>query len=676
MTTQPSSQIHNFGFVRVAAAIPRLHLAHPADNARVIEEMAGQAYQQGVDLLVFPELSLTGYSCGDLFLQSVLLNGAWEALTRLVGVSAQWPGMTLFVGLPIRYEDRLYNCAAAVQNGRLLGIVPKIHLPNYNEFYEQRHFTSGRGLTGQEWKTEIGSIPFGTDLIFELSEKPHFRVGVEICEDLWVPNPPSGDLAQNGANVIVNLSASNAVVGKAPFRRVLVGAQSGRCLVTYIYVSSGVLESTTDLVFDGDSMIYENGSCLAASRRFSLENELIVADTDLAKIESERLKFKTFGDGGKGSYRIIQGSENGLNPQKSTETELNRPLDPHPFVPAGSASLAERCHEIFQTQVSGLCTRVGGRPFSRWTIGVSGGLDSTLALLVCCKAADRLGIERSRIDGVTMPGFGTTGRTLGNAQALMGELGTSRTQVDIRPLCLEQMRSLGHKPFGIDLAKMTLEEFQRALSQLQSDKLEDLVFENVQARVRTSFLMNRGFVVGTGDLSEAALGWCTYNADHMSMYNPNCSIPKTLVKFLVRWVAENEFTGKARDILLDICHTPISPELLPVRQDGSLVQETEKSVGPYELHDFFLFHFLRYGASPEKILYLASQVVFDKTYSNDEIQHWLGVFLKRFFSQQFKRSCVPDGPKVGTISLSPRGDWRMPSDADPSQWLKDLQKKI
>ncbi len=691
MNEQRDSTIHPFGFVRVAAASPRLHLANPPENLKTVAEIARSAHEQGVNLLVFPELSLTGYTCGDLFGQSTLLEAAWDALLRLAEASEDWQEMVLFVGLPVRFEGQVFNCAAVVAAGEIVGLVPKTHLPTYNEFYEQRHFSSGRDLRGKTLNVSDREIPFGIDLIFEFSQQPVCRVGVEICEDLWVPNPPSSSLAQNGANTIVNLSASNAVIGKAPFRRTLVAAQSGRCLATYIYAAAGVWESTTDLVFDGDCLIYESGACLAMSKRFSRDNELIVADTDLAKVEADRQKFKTFAEGKTGNDRLISpgavfGAHQkvmGFHAKKSGGAhlvqepgKLKRFIDAHPFVPTESATLAERCEEIFHTQVAGLGSRVACGKFPRLTIGVSGGLDSTLALLVCTKTADLLGIERSRIDGVTMPGFGTTGRTLQNAEALMEQLGISCTKIDIRAHSFEQMRTLGHRPFGIDLNGINVDAFVAALGQLKGDRLDDLVFENVQARARTSFLMNRGFVVGTGDLSEAALGWCTYNADHMSMYNPNASIPKTLVRFLVKWVAEHEFRGKTRETLLDICKTPISPELLPVRGDGSLIQETEKSVGPYELHDFFLYHMIRYGAPPSKILYLATQAAFDRNYAVDEIQHWLEIFLKRFFSQQFKRSCMPDGPKVGTISLSPRGDWRMPSDAQSEVWLSNLQKKI
>lgn len=680
MNNQSATPRHTHGFVRVAAACPPVHLAHPAANASAIVDQATQAFARGVDVCVFPELSLTGYTCGDLFLQRTLLDGAWSALLRIVEASAGWPGMTLFVGLPLRFEDRLLNVAACVRAGRHLGLVPKSYLPNYNEFYEQRHFSSGRGIQGAHLETPLGAIPLGTDLIFEISQTPRCRIGVEICEDLWVPQPPSSWLAQNGANLLVNLSASNAVVGKASFRRVLAAAQSGRCLATYIYAAAGMRESTTDLVFDGDCFIHENGTLLASSQRFSSRAELIIADTDLARLESERWKFKTFSESVRASVRLVAPVEGfGLNPGDSGQPGLVRFIDPHPFVPASSSALADRCLEIFQTQVGGFCGRVGDRPFSRWTIGVSGGLDSTLALLVCCKASDRLGVERSRIDGVTMPGFGTTGRTLTNAEALMSHLGVSQTRIDIKPHAFAQMKDLGHRPFGIDLSSLDSDGFgERLKERVQNPGPqglgEDLVFENVQARVRTALLMNRGFVVGTGDLSELALGWCTYNADHMSMYNPNASIPKTLVRFLVRWVAENEFEGKVRDTLMDICNTPISPELLPTGAGGTLVQETEKSVGPYELHDFFLYHFLRYGAPPEKILYLAELAKFDRLYPRDELKRWLLVFFKRFFSQQFKRSCLPDGPKVGTISLSPRGDWRMPSDAQAQEWLGRLQE--
>ena len=677
MSTPTSTNISRYGFVRVAAACPKVFLGDPATNALRILQMAGSAYEKGADVVLFGELGLTGYTCGDLFLQPQLQKAAMEGLEEIVRGSAVWSGMAVVVGLPIAFGDMLFNVAAVVMEGRVLGFVPKSYLPNYSEFYEQRHFSPGLGIKGLVIHSgPFQGTPFGTDLLFRFGAKAEQSVdwgmGVEICEDLWVPQPPSGYLATQGAHLILNLSASNAVIGKAPFRRNLAISQSARCLTAYVYASVGPGESTTDLVFDGDLMIFENGTLLAQGERFHTGDQLILADVDVARLQAERLRVKTFGEGpsSKEPIRICRGGPNVPNahaPGNLVKSGFYRNVDAHPFVPADSATLAERCHEIFQTQVAGLASRVEKLGLSRVSIGVSGGLDSTLALLVCAKVADRLGLSRSWIDGVTMPGFGTTDRTLKNALSLLELLGATSTRLDIRQACLDQLKLLDCKPFGMDPQKQDLASFVDALK-LQHGK-GDLTFENVQARTRTMLLMNRGFVVGTGDMSELALGWCTYNADHMSMYNPNSSIPKTLVKFLVDYAARNEFSGATREILLDIVNTPISPELLPLGCDGTQGQETEKTVGPYELHDFFLYHFLRYGASAAKILFLAQKARFDSSWTDEEIKHWLTVFLKRFATQQYKRSTLPDGPKVGTISLSPRGDWRMPSDLSPISWF-------
>jgi len=468
--------------------------------------------------------------------------------------------------------------------------------------------------------------------------------------------------------VLLNLSASNEVIGKVGYRRELVSSQSGRCIAAYVYCSSGVHESTTDLVFGGHCLIAENGSIIAESPRFDREPALLVHDIDLQRLQADRLSTTTFHDAvSRRQFRRIAFELTAIK-----NRDLARSIDAHPFVPRGEHELKERCDEIFHTQVAGLAKRlehIGSPPV---TIGVSGGLDSTLALLVTCKTFDALKVPRSKILAFTMPGFGTTSRTKNNAIALMRQLGVSAREIDIRPLCLAEWKALGHKPFGIAIDNLDVEGLTAKLRDLPSDKRHDLVFENVQARVRTSLLMNAGFVIGTGDVSELALGWCTYNADHMSMYNVNVSIPKTLVKFLVRWAAHNEFDGEARKTLLDIADTEISPELLPADGSGQ-IQSTEGSIGPYELHDFFLYHFIRTGASPRKILYFARHAKFDRDYPPDRIKHWLAVFLKRFFANQFKRSTLPDGPKVGTISLSPRGDWRMPSDAVAAAWLANLE---
>jgi NAD+ synthase (glutamine-hydrolysing) len=545
-------------------------------------------------------------------------------------------------------------------------------LPNYKEFYEARWFTPGAKNTAAhvDWQGNRHT-PFGTDLLFADEMFPSVVLGVEICEDLWTPIPPSSFQALAGAKLLVNLSASNEVIGKASYRRQLVASQSGRCITGYVYACSGVSESTTDVVFGGHALIAENGSLLAETPRFQRDDTLLVSDIDLQRLQNDRQKMNTFNDSldllGERTFRRVP-----FLLQKAP-VRLIRPVDAHPFVPAGEHQLAERCGDIFHAQVAGLAKRLEHLGQPSVAIGVSGGLDSTLALLVACKTFDTLDLPRAKIGALTMPGFGTTGRTRTNAIALMQHLGVAAREIDIRLLCFEEMRALGHRPFGIALDGLTLESFAAKLHDVPAERRQDLVFENVQARMRTSLLMNSGFVVGTGDLSEYALGWCTYNGDHISMYNPNVSIPKTLVKFLVRWAAQVEFEGTERKTLLDIVATEISPELLPTAKDGQGTQATESVIGPYELHDFFLFHFLRYGAPPEKILFLAEHAKFERAYSSDEVRRWLKVFIERFFASQFKRSCLPDGPKVGTISLSPRGDWRMPSDAQAASWLKWAQ---
>jgi NAD+ synthase (glutamine-hydrolysing) len=659
------------GFVRVAAAVPTLRVADCAFNAERILALMRRAESEGVAVLVFPELALTGYTCADLFQQIALQRGARDALAQLARESAAVFSGLAIVGLPLVVDDQLFNCAAVLHRGHVLGVVPKSFIPNYKEFYEARWFSPAATARSRHVVLNGETIPFGTDLLFDAEDVEGLTVGVEICEDLWVPIPPSSFQALRGATVLVNLSASNEVIGKASYRRQLVLSQSGRCVAVYVYISCGVSESTTDVVFGGHCLIAENGNLLAESRRFSRDEPLLMADTDLDRLRVDRLRTNSFAAAQ--LYPALTREFTRLSfplGQAPTPRRLLREVDAHPFVPRERDQLRERCEEIFQTQVAGLAKRlehIGKPPV---TIGVSGGLDSTLALLVACKTMDALGVPRDRVRGFTMPGFGTTARTKSNARALMQQLGVRATEVDIRGLCLEEMRALGHRPFGIDLTGLGVEELTARLQRLPADNRQDLVFENVQARMRTSVLMNAGFVIGTGDVSELALGWCTYNGDHMSMYNPNLSIPKTLVKFLVRWVAENEFDGEARRTLLDVVATEISPELLPAGADGQAMQATEAAIGPYELHDFFLYHFLRFGTPPEKILYLAEHARFDRPYTPEELRGWLQVFVRRFFANQFKRSCLPDGPKVGTISLSPRGDWRMPSDAQAALWLQ------
>jgi len=661
------------GFLRVAAASPELRVGDPAFNADRTLDLLADAERQGANLVVFPEMGLTGYTCHDLFHTLPLQRAAEAALARVVEQSSTMFSGVAVVGLPLAVDGQLFNCAAVVHAGTLLGVVPKTYLPNYKEFYDARYYSPARNAVSRELRVAGHAAPFGTDLLFACGNLPDFVLGVEICEDLWAPVPPSSLQALAGATVLANLSASNEVIGKSGYRRQLIGCQSGRCLAGYVYAAAGVGESTTDTVFGGHCVVAENGSILAESPRFRPGAHLLIADLDLDHLRHDRVQTNSFNDcrhdfaAGGGFRRVAFDLE--IPPRTPA---LLRTVDAHPFVPNDFLTLKDRCDEIFHTQVAGLGRRLSHINNSAVTIGVSGGLDSTLALLVVCKTMDALGAPRDRVKAMTMPGFGTSARTKTNADALMGALGVGRREVDIRAMCLEQMRALGHAPFGIPLAGETVESLGEKLRHLPPDRRSDLVFENVQARLRTTLLMNAGFVVGTGDLSELALGWCTYNADHMSMYNPNVSVPKTLVKFLVRWAAENEFDGDTRRTLLDVVATEISPELLPTAADGTIGQTTEGTVGPYELVDFFLYHFLRWGADPAKILFLAGHATFDVPHPAGEIRDWLRVFLRRFFANQFKRSCLPDGPKVGSVSLSPRGDWRMPSDASARAWLDAL----
>jgi NAD+ synthase (glutamine-hydrolysing) len=661
------------GFVRVAAAVPQLRVADTRFNAGRTIDLMHRAADESVDVVVFPEMGLTGYTCNDLFFQRTLQEGAVDALETVAAASARLFTGLAIVGLPFVADDQVYNCAAAVYRGAVLGIIPKTYLPTYKEFYDARFFAPASTAYSTSVRLFGRDVPFGTDILFRATNVTNLVVGVEICEDLWGPVPPSSLQAFHGATILLNLSASNETIAKANYRRSLVGQQSARCIAGYAYTSCGPGESTTDLVFGGHSLIAENGVVLAESQRFRREDGLVFADVDLDRLRVNRTQTTSFNDavltpGLKRDYRRIDFDA----PDRPEGLPLVREVDAHPFVPVSAGELQERCEEIFHIQVTGLARRlehIGTPPLA---IGVSGGLDSTLSLLVLCKTLDRLKVGRDRIRALTMPGFGTTGRTLANAKALMQTLGVGYREIDIRPMCLDEMKALGHAPFGIALEGLDVENLTARLRAVPVERRHDLRFENIQARARTNLLMNTGFVVGTGDLSELALGWCTYNADHMSMYNPNVSIPKTLVKFLVRWVAENEFDGPARKTLLDIVATEISPELLPASVEGK-AQSTESAIGPYELHDFFLYYFLRFGATPDKILYLASWAKFDRDYAPGEVRKWLRLFLTRFFANQFKRSCLPDGPKVGSVSLSPRGDWRMPSDAQVTLWLEGLE---
>lgn len=666
---------YQHGFLRVAVASPLGQIAHPAHNADQVLATLRRAEDAEVALVVFPELFLTSYTCGDLFQQETLRHAAREQLERLAREAADFYRGVFVLGLPLVVDDQLYNVAAVVHRGRILGVVPKAFLPSYREFYEHRWFAPARKSRSTVVRLAGQDVPFGLNLLFVADDVDACRLGVEICEDLWTPIPPSSHQAIRGATLLANLSASNEVIGKAAYRRQLVANQSGRCMAAYLYSSSGVSESSTDLIFSGHCLIAENGVILAESKRFQRTDILEIADVDLGRLQLDRVRTGTFGDANYyepqlDDFRLCHFR---LNPQPRS-TRLRRWIDPHPFVPKGQEQLRERCEEIFAAQVAALSQRVLPLNPPALSIGISGGLDSTLALLVACKTVDALGWPRSRIRALTMPGFGTTQRTLCNAQQLMRQLGVNAVEADIRSLCLEEMRLLGHRPFGIDLTGLSVAQFSDKLRHLPPEDRHDLVFENVQARMRTNLLMNAGFVIGTGDLSELALGWCTYNGDHMSMYNPNVSIPKTLVRFLVRWVAEHEFEGATRATLLDVAATEISPELLPTTADGANPQATEGVLGPYELHDFFLYHFIRHGAPPAKIQFLAEQAAFDCRPSRDEIRRRLSEFLRRFFASQFKRSCLPDGPKVGTVSLSPRGDWRMPSDAVVATWLAEMER--
>lgn len=636
----------NYGYVKVAAAVPRVHVADCKFNAGQIEKEIIIADGKGVQIITFPELCITGYTCGDLFAQQLLLEEAELGLMQMLNSTRQLDIISI-VGMPVVCEGHLLNAAVVIQKGRVLGVVPKTYLPNYKEFYEMRWFVSASDVPAQTIRLCGQVAPLGSNLLFETSDT---TFGIEICEDVWAAVPPSSSLALQGAEIIFNLSADNESIGKHAYLRSLLSQQSARCLAGYVFSSCGFGESTTDVVFAGNGLIYENGTLLAASERFSLEEQLVVSEIDVEFLRTERRVNTTFAACRRrvAPEVAVRVSTELVN---SRELNLTRTYDPHPFVPQGP-TLDERCEEIFSIQVAGLAQRLTHTKAKSAVVGISGGLDSTLALLVCVKTYDKLGWPRKGIVGVTMPGFGTTDRTYTNAVDLMTSLGVTVREISIRKACLQHFEDIGH-----DAA------------------VHDVVYENSQARERTQILMDianqtGGLVIGTGDLSELALGWATYNGDHMSMYGVNASVPKTLVKHLVKWVAENGMDETSRRTLLDIVDTPISPELIPADENGNISQITEDLVGPYELHDFFLYHFLRGGFRPSKIFYLAART-FKDVYDEDTIKKWLHTFLRRFFNQQFKRSCLPDGPKVGSVSLSPRGDWRMPSDASSEAWLRE-----
>ena len=642
--------MHKYGFVRTACAVPELKLADCQYNIGEIISLATSAWAQGIEVVLFPELCITGYTCGDLFFQRELQQNALKALDDL----CQWSAgkkMLIVVGVPLVIGGSLYNCAAVLNDGKILGMVPKTYIPNHQEFYEKRWFASSKSLLQKELTICDQTVPIGTDLLFQHVGMAEFVVGIEICEDLWVPIPPGSFHAVAGATVILNPSASNEIVGKSDYRRELIRSQSGRCNVAYLYVSAGFGESTTDLVFGGNAIICERGVLLKELPKFNLGNEILAADIDVETLIHDR-QVQTISDS---TDLIKERSYRRIMFETLAAEDYQGEVNAQPFVPGDQNRRNERCEEIFNIQTIGLATRlkhIGNAPM---IVGISGGLDSTMALLVCVSVCDRFNIPREKIHAVTMPGFGTTDRTYDNAVALIKGLGASFHEISIVEACKAHFKDIG-----------------------QPLTRHDVTYENGQARERTQILMDLsnklgGIVVGTGDLSELALGWATYNGDHMSMYNVNASVPKTLIRYLVKWVADQSAETEIRKILTDVLDTPVSPELLPPDENGKIAQKTEETVGPYELHDFFIFQVVRHGFSPEKVYYLACKA-FNGVYDGKTIFKWLNNFYRRFFSQQFKRSCATDGPKVGSVSFSPRGDWRMPSDANSTQWLKSLDK--
>lgn len=634
-----------FGYVRVAASVPELKVANVEFNTKEVIKEIKALDKEGVQIVTFPELCLTGYTCADLFSQDILITKSKEAIKELID-STKLLDIISIIGAPIVCDNQLFNCGVVINKGKILGIVPKTYIPNYGEFYEKRWFSTSNTLTSKTINLFGKEVPIGIDLVFRDINDSKFTFGIEICEDLWSPKAPSVEAALNGATMIFNLSASNEVIGKAQYRRNLINMQSAKNVCAYIYSSSGVNESSTDLVFSGYAGISENGSMLVENERFNFKTNHIISDVDIQRLMNDRIKDISFmGIGAINNYRVIDID------LKDNNNDLKRIYDAYPFVPSNEDKRAERCSEIIDIQACGLAKRIKHTGMKKCVIGISGGLDSTLAFLVVIEAYRKLGISFDNLIGVTMPGFGTTGRTYNNALTLMKNYGVTMREVSIKKASLQHFKDIG------------LEETDRSVT-----------YENTQARERTQILMDiankeGGLVIGTGDLSELALGWCTYNGDHMSMYAVNTSIPKTLVRYLVKYFADIEQNEECKKTILDILDTPISPELLPPSKDGKIEQQTESVVGPYILHDFFLYHFMRYGASPDKIKYIASKT-FDGMYDEEIIDKWLKFFIKRFFNQQFKRSCLPDGPKVGTISVSPRGDLRMPSDADSSIWLE------
>ena len=654
MAKKKNLAVPDYGLMRVAAVVPRVNVADVEGNTAGIIEGVDRAVKAGAHIVVLPELCVTGYTCADLFGNELLLDAAERALVEICDKYKDTPVMVV-VGAPLRCSGHLFNCAVVINHGDMWA-VPKTYIPNYKEFYEKRWFTSSNiaALAGKDSIVVDGrEVYFGTGLIFEAGRA---RIAVEVCEDLWVPAPPSSTAAINGANLIVNLSASNEVIGKHTYLMDLIKSQSARCIAAYVYASCGYGESTTDLVFGGNAVIAENGKIIAEGERFTTQPQLSVADIDIAALENERRVNGSFADSmvqfGTQFEHVAMKVAGTIDYERE---ELLRPVRRLPFVPVEDDRLNARCEEIISIQTEGLMRRLDFTGIPAIVVGVSGGLDSTLALLVAVRAMDRMGRDRKTIHAITMPGFGTTDRTYTNACAMVKSLGVTLHEISIAAAVTQHFKDIDHDP-----------------------KAHDVTYENSQARERTQILMDfsnkvNGLVLGTGDLSELALGWATYNGDHMSMYNVNVSIPKTLVRHLVRWFAssldDGTKKGKAiRATLLDVLDTPISPELTPAAKDGTILQVTEDIVGPYELHDFFLYNMLRYGYTPAK-LYLLARKAFKGEYDNATIKKWLRTFIRRFFAQQFKRSCLPDGPKVGSVSLSPRGDWRMPSDASSRLWL-------
>lgn len=644
--------MNRYGYIRTGAAVPQVSIADVDSNVERICALADRAYASGVRLLVFPELCLTGYTCADLFLQQELQIKALKGLKDMASTSSRWPGMAVVAGLPLRHGDALYNCAAMLSGGKIDGIVPKSYIPNYSEFYEKRWFASGsRVKPGTVTRIGDKEIPFGRDILFETDG---VLTALEICEDMWSPLPPSTLAAMAGAKIIANLSASNELAAKHDYLVSLITSRSAALRAAYLYSSAGTGESTTDVVYSGNAIIAENGTLLRHSQRFTASEMLEWCDVDIEALEHDRVTHVTYADNAADlhlpDYRIVRTATHSVHDNE--DFTPHRPLATDPFVPSDAALRRERCREIVNIQAEGLMQRLRVTGMKSVTVGVSGGLDSTLAILVAASAFRRLGLPPENIIGVTMPGFGTTDRTYDNAVELIRLLGATFLEISIKDAVSGHFRDIGH-----DM------------------EMHDLTYENSQARERTQILMDvsgkyHGMVLGTGDLSELALGWCTYNGDHMSMYGVNTSVPKTLVRHLVAWFADTADDERLALVLRDIIDTPVSPELIPATADGKISQKTEDLVGPYALHDFFLYHTLRHGFRPRKVFMLAC-TAFKDTYTPDFIGHWLREFYRRFFMQQFKRSCMPDGPKVGSICLSPRGDWRMPSDASAASWLKE-----